>query len=101
MLIEHILSPFLPCPGMTYCDSPPLLGGFCKFLMSPEWASLVAQMVKNLPTMQETQVDPWVGKSPWRRERLPTPVFWPGESHGQKSLVDYSLCYHKESEMSN
>jgi len=27
--------------------------------------------------------DPWVGKIPWRREWLPTPVFWPGESHGQ------------------
>ena len=26
--------------------------------------------------------DPWAGKMPWRRERLPTPVFWPGESHG-------------------
>ena len=26
--------------------------------------------------------DPWVGKIPWRREWLPTPVFWPGESHG-------------------
>ena len=26
--------------------------------------------------------DPWVEKIPWRRERLPTPVFWPGESHG-------------------
>ena len=25
--------------------------------------------------------DPWVGKIPWKRERLPTPVFWPGESH--------------------
>ena len=29
---------------------------------------------------------PWVGKTPWRRERLPTPVFWPGESHGLYSL---------------
>ena len=27
--------------------------------------------------------DPWVGKIPWRRERLPTPVFWPEEFHGQ------------------
>ena len=27
-------------------------------------------------------MDPWVGKIPWRRERLPTPVFWPGEFHG-------------------
>ena len=26
-------------------------------------------------------LDPWVGKIPWRRERLPTPVFWPGEFH--------------------
>ena len=27
-------------------------------------------------------MDPWVGKILWRRERLPTPVFWPGELHG-------------------
>ena len=27
-------------------------------------------------------MDPWVGKLPWRRERLPTLVFWPGEFHG-------------------
>ena len=78
------------------------------------WASLVAQLVKNLPAMQEILglgrsaeegigyllqyswaspvkgsagkgrlgFDPWVGKIPWRRERLPTPVFWPGEVHG-------------------
>ena len=39
------------------------------------WAPLVAQLVKNLPAMQET----WVRKIPWRRDRLPTPVFWPGE----------------------
>ena len=25
---------------------------------------------------------PGLGRSPWRRERLPTPVFWPGEFHG-------------------
>ena len=38
----------------------------------------MAQLVKNLPAVQET----WVGKIPWRRERLPTLVFWPGEFHG-------------------
>ena len=32
--------------------------------------------------------DPWVGKTPWRRERLPTPVFWPGEFHGLYSPWD-------------
>ena len=51
------------------------------------WASLVAQLVKNQPIMWET----WVGKIPWRRERLPTPVFWPGEFHGL-----YSPWSHKE-----
>ena len=38
-------------------------------------------MVKNPPAMQETWVDPWVGKIPWRREQQPTQVFWPGEFH--------------------
>ena len=35
--------------------------------------------------------NPWVRKIPWRREWLPTPVFLLGESHGQRSLVGYSL----------
>ena len=48
------------------------------------WASLVAQLVKNPPAVWETWVWSlgWVGKIPWRRERLPTPVFWPGEFQG-------------------
>ena len=95
--------------------------GFILFLLQ-FWASLMAQLVKNPPVMQETPVrfvgwedplengkvthssilglflrlswqriclqcrrlgfSPGVGKIPWRRERLPTPVFWPGEFHG-------------------
>ena len=43
-------------------------------------------MVKNLPAIRPV-FDPWVGKIPWRREQLPTPVFWPGEFHGQRSLA--------------
>ena len=39
-----------------------------------------------------------VGKIPWRRERLPTPVFLPGEFHGQRSLAGYSPWGHKESD---
>ena len=50
------------------------------------WASLVAQLVKNPPAMCETWVQSWVGKVLWRTESLPTPVFWPGESHGQRGL---------------
>ena len=55
------------------------------------WASLVAQMIENLSAMWDTKV--W---SPWRREWLPTPVFLPGEFHGQRSLVGYSPWGHKE-----
>ena len=33
---------------------------------------------------------PWVGRIPWKRKWQPTPVFWPGESHEQKSLAGYS-----------
>ena len=47
------------------------------------WASLVTQLVKNLPATWET----WIGKIPWRKERLPTPVFWLGEFHGLLHMV--------------
>ena len=43
--------------------------------------------------------DPWVRKIPWRRAELPTPVFLPEESHGQRSLMGYSLWGHKESDI--
>ena len=59
-------------------------------------ASLVAQMVKNLLAMQETQFDPWVEKIPWRRKWQPTPVFLPGEFQGQRILVGYSPWDSKE-----
>ena len=36
---------------------------------------MVAQLVKNPPARREKGFNPRVGKSPWRRERLPTPVF--------------------------
>ena len=47
------------------------------------WASLVAQLAKNLDAMWEV----WVGKIHWRRKRLPTPEFWPGEFHGLYSCT--------------
>ena len=46
------------------------------------WASLVAQLVRICLQCGRPVLDPWVGKIPWRREQLPTPVFWPGEFHG-------------------
>ena len=54
------------------------------------WDSLVAQMVKNLPALQEIRFDPWVRKIPWRRKWQPTSIFMPREFHRQRSLVGYS-----------
>ena len=53
-------------------------------------ASLVSQMIKNLPAVQGTWVNPWIGKIPWRREWQPTSVFLPEKSLGQRSLAGYS-----------
>ena len=44
----------------------------------------MAQMVKNLPAMQETRVQSLGQEDPWRREWPPTPVFLPGEFPGQR-----------------
>ena len=59
-------------------------------------------MVKNPPANAgdtgDVGVDPWVEKSPWRRKWQPSPVFLPEKSHGQRSLVDLSLWFHKESD---
>ena len=62
-------------------------------------ASQVAQLVKNPLQCRRPRLDPWVGKISWWRERLSTLVHSPGESHGQRSLVSYSLCSYKESDM--
>ena len=58
----------------------------------------VAQMVKCLPAMQETQIWSLVGKISWRRKQQPTPVLLPGESQGWRSLVGHSPWDHKESD---
>ena len=41
---------------------------------------------------------PGWGRSPWRRERLPTPVFWPGKSHGKRTLVHDRCSGYKDSD---
>ena len=53
-------------------------------------ASLIAQLVKNPPEMQETQFNSWVRKIHWRRDRLLTPVFlgFPGGSAGKESACN-------------
>ena len=57
------------------------------------WASQVVLVIKNplanAGRCKRCGFDPWVGKIPWRRAWQPTPVFLPGESHGQRSLLGY------------
>ena len=78
-------------------------------IIAPKWinilrnklnkrASLVPQMVKNLPAMQETQFRFLGQEDSWRRDWLPTLVFLPGEFQGQRSLEGYSSWSHKESD---
>ena len=65
----------------------------------PGGASLVAQMVKNLPAMQETHVLSLGGEGLLEKDWPPTLVFLPGELHGLKNLVGYSPWGLKESDM--
>jgi len=59
-------------------------------------------VVKNPPANSGNRkrlgFSPWVRKIPWRRTWQPTPVFLPGESHGQRSLAGCSPWCHKESD---
>ena len=61
-------------------------------------ASLVAQSVKNLPEMRETGVRSLGWQDSLEKEMTNTPVFLPGESHGQRSLAGYSPWGHKGSD---
>ena len=60
------------------------------FMTVAYWASLIAQLVKNSSAVQETPVDSWVRKICWRRNRVPTPVFFglPYGSAGKESACN-------------
>ena len=49
-----------------------------------EQFNFIAQ-IKKMRKNQFNIFNPWVGKIPWRRKWLPTPVFLPGKSHGQRT----------------
>ena len=70
------------CQKLTKIDNEPKKA-------TPLLRSL-AQMVKNLSVIWETWVPSLGWEDPWRKAWQPTPVFLPGESHGQRSLAGYS-----------
>ena len=59
----------------------------------------MAQTVKNLPAVRETWVQSLGWEDPLQKGMASTPVFLPGESHGQRSLEGYSPRGCKECEM--
>ena len=66
-----------------------ILGFFIRSLGLPRWHS-GKESTWQVRKYKRSGFSPWVGKIPWRRTRQPTPVFLPGESHGQRNLVGYS-----------
>ena len=51
----------------------------------------MAQMVKSLPAVQETQIRSLGWEDPLEKGMVTTPVFLPGESHGQRKLTGYTV----------
>ena len=103
---------FPPSPWSAFCHSR-LACIFCKWILtacacllffffkhSLFWGfpgSLVSK--ESICSAGDPSSIPGFGKIPWRRKWKPTPVFLPGESHGQRCLVGYSPWGHKESDM--
>ena len=65
---------------------PPCQSGFPDGLVHKE----SAWNAGDWPQYSRPGFNPWVRKIPWRRKWLPTPVFLPGKSHRQRSLVGYT-----------
>ena len=67
------------CPSIFYC----------LFLRLPRWHGC-KESTCQCRRSKRCGFNPWTRKIPWRRARQHTPVFLPGESHGQRSLAGYS-----------
>ena len=71
---------------------------FCSFILETLSPRLQLTWERICLQCRRPRFNPWVGKILWRRKWQPTPVFLPGKSHGQRSLVGYSPWGHKESD---
>ena len=66
------------------------------FMLGFQVALVVENPPANVGNIKRCGFNPWLGKIPWRRAWQPTPVFLPGEFHGQRRLAAYSPLGHKE-----
>ena len=96
LLLSHFSRVRLLATPWSAAYQPPPSKGFSR---QEYWSGVplpslqVVLLVKNSPAnvgdIRDKEFDPWVRKFPWRRTWPPSPVFFPGESHGQRSLVGY------------
>ena len=68
-------SPVLPRETLSLSQNVMFSTLFCERVYKHSWASLISQLVKNPPAMQQTPAQFLGGKIGWRRDRLPSPVF--------------------------
>ena len=70
--------------------------GQCKTFRASQVTLVVGTLLVTAGDVRERcGFHPWVEKIPWRRKRQPTPVYLPGESHGQRGLAGYSPWGHR------
>ena len=106
--------PFWPCPGSCHASCPEGEDSRLTLQMEGRWIEQVQPLILESSQKSDTNSNSssylrcrscrrrgfnlWVREIPWRRKWQPTPVFSPGESHGQRSLVGYSPRDRKESD---
>ena len=95
LLVTFLLPPPTPTPDQSFGERylGPVVCIFLCLYVCVQGLHRCAR-VKNPPAnagdIKRRRFNPWVGKIPWRRAWQPTPIFLPGESHGQRSLAGYS-----------
>ena len=106
ILISHFI-PFSPSPTVSTCHSlclclyscPGNRSMYAIFHLGFSGGASGKEPACQCRSCKRCGFDPWVGKIPWRRVWQPTPVFLPGKSYGQRSLVGYSPRGCKELDM--
>ena len=92
---KHWLSPGIVAQERQRKGSPAWPPGLGSQLLLPLLSG--KEPARQCRRHEELEFDPWVRKIPWRMAQQPTPVFLPGKSHEQRSLVGYSPWGCKES----
>ena len=101
--IWHFVCPYLRNQKqfIEFTSSITTLGNILHLVITafglPRWLS-GKESASQWRSLRRHMFEPWLGKIPWRREWQPTPVFLPGESHGQRRLAGYGQWGHKESD---